>query len=106
MIYLDTNILIYLFENHTEYATRVADYIDKNIKNNTRFATSVITITELMAGNEHITIDTLLLIQGLQIVPVNAEIAAHAGTLMCQEKMHIGDALHIATALSSKCNIL
>lgn len=106
MIYLDTNVLIYLFENHAEYATRVADYIDKNSKNNTWFITSTLTITELMAGNEAITVDTLLLLQGLQIVPVSADIATHAGIVMLQDKMHIGDAIHIATAISCKCSTL
>ena len=106
MIYLDTNILIYLFENHQEYASKVAAFLDENQKNDTPLITSVISVTELTAGNQNITIDTLKLLQGLKIVPVDETIASLAGDLIAQDKMHIGDAIHFATALSAKCNAI
>ncbi|MCA9351019.1 PIN domain-containing protein [Candidatus Saccharibacteria bacterium] len=106
MIYLDTNILIYLFENHQEYASKVAAFLDENQKNDTPLITSVISVTELTAGNQNITIDTLKLLQGLKIVPVDETIASLAGDLIAQDKMHIGDAIHFATALNAKCNAI
>lgn len=106
MIYLDTNILIYLFENHQEYASKVAAFLDENQKNDTPLITSVISVTELTAGNQNITIDTLKLLRGLKIVPVDETIASLAGDLIAQDKMHIGDAIHFATALNAKCNAI
>ena len=106
MIYLDTNILIYLFENHQEYASKVAAFLDENQKNDTPLITSVISVTELTAGNQNITIDTLKLLQSLKIVPVDETIASLAGDLIAQDKMHIGDAIHFATALNAKCNAI
>lgn len=106
MIYLDTNVLIYLFENHQEYASKVASFLDESQKNDTPLVTSVITITELTAGNQNITLDTLKLLQGLKIIPVDETIASLAGDLIAQDKMHIGDAIHFATALNAKCSAI
>jgi predicted nucleic acid-binding protein len=105
MIYIDTNIFIYLFENHQEYATKVASFLDKNIKT-TQFITSVITITELSAGNPNITTKTIQQLQGLKIIPIDENIASLAGSILHQDKMPIGDALHYATAQSTNCDAI
>lgn len=103
MVYLDTNILIYLFENHPNYAHGVATYITTCQKAGTPLITSAITVAELIAGNKNINLKTIKLVHGLQIIPVSEDIAEYAGKLQVKNNMHIGDAIHLATALASDC---
>lgn len=103
MVYIDTNIFIYLFEGHVGYAEKVADYLEFNRQNNIKLVTSALTVTELLAGNSDITIDMLKMFQDLEIVVLSEDIAVSAGKIQNESNIHIGDAIHLATALSQNC---
>ena len=105
-IYVDTNIFIYLLENHTKYANKIANFFSQQHKNKASFITSAITITELVAGNPGITPKMLNSLPGLQIIQVNEEIALKAGILQNNDAIKIGDSIHLASAILSDCDSL
>jgi predicted nucleic acid-binding protein len=44
------------------------------------------------------------MIKGLQIVDLDKTVAERAGKIQNSNKISIGDAIHLATALNSKCS--
>ena len=97
-VYLDTNILIYLLEGHAEYSERIADTLDTFRAEGCAFATSVMTLTEFLAGSSAADVRPLQQLPRLTVVPVDEAIALRAGMLQHESTLRIGDAVHVATA--------
>lgn len=104
MIYLDTNILIYLFEKHPKYGEKVADYISSLQKNN-HFVCSTLTVTECLAQVTKVTLDTFLMMPKLSLAPLDQTSAEEAGRLQRETGLLIGDSVHLATALQQKSKL-
>lgn len=99
MLYLDTNILIYLFEKHDRFSNQVASILEKYTNQNKQLITSVITVTEFLAGTTSSTLQTLHQVPNLSIIFLDSTLAEQAAQLQRKEKINIGDAIHLATAL-------
>lgn len=98
MLYIDTNILIYLLEDHGQRSQQVATALKRFSKQAHPFVTSVLTITEFLAGTECTDSDILYKIPNLGFHPLDTVVAEQAARLQRQHDLRIGDALHLATA--------
>ncbi len=106
MVYLDTNILVYLLEQHAEYSQQVASTLEAAAQRGETFFSSTITITEFLAGTTSSTLDTLHRVPGLHFVALDETLAEAAALLQRKENLQIGDAIHLATALHHKASLL
>jgi len=99
-LYLDTNILIYLLERHEPYSKTVAKILDDfTSSNNGTLMTSAITIVEFLAGTESKSLKILQKVPRLKFVSLDENLAEQAGLLKRDNKLQIGDAIHLATAI-------
>ena len=98
-IYLDTNILIYLLEKHKDYSQQVARILEDYSKKDSIFITSTVTITEFLAGTTSSNLEILQQIPQLSFINLNDTLAEKASTFQKENKMQIGDAIHLATAI-------
>jgi len=99
MIYLDTNILIYLFENHATYSEKVAGKLEEYVEVGEKFITSSITVAEFLSGTDSSSLDTLNQVPNMTIIPLDEKIAEKAANLQKKFQINIGDSIHLATAL-------
>lgn len=106
MVYVDTNILIYLFENHPEYGKSAAGALTDLQQHGHEFVTSVLTITECLAGTKGLALSTLQNLAHMRFVVVDEAIATTAADLQRGGGLKIGDAIHLATALQQKAGLL
>jgi predicted nucleic acid-binding protein len=107
MIYVDTNILIYLLEGHQQYGKFIAESLDELTAQGDSLISSVITITEFLAGNAVSSLKTLEQVPRLRFVNLDMALAKYAATLQRKHPaLHIGDAVHLATAIQQQANLL
>lgn len=106
MIYLDTNVLIYLMEDHGPISLKVADSLQSWRSNKQAFGTSVITITEFLAGTKTNDRTVLQQVPHLDFYMVDQVCAEQAASLQSHHQISIGDALHLATAILHKADCL
>ena len=97
--FLDTNILIYLFELHEPYSKQVSRVLEEYTKGGKLLATSVITVTEFLAGTNSSSLGTLHQVPNLKIIPLDESLAEKAAILQRKHKIQIGDSIHLATAI-------
>ena len=105
MVYIDTNILIYLLENHPKYGKEVADTMTEYKDQGHEFVSSVVTITEFLSGTEGSNAAVLQEVALLKFIDFTEATAAEAATLVRDSGANIGDAIHLATALSSHAEV-
>lgn len=105
MVYLDTNILIYLLERHTAYSNLVADALDELRSQKHSFLTSVITTVEFFASTKASDPATLQRVPGLNFVALDATCAQRAASLQRNQKLQIGDAIQLATAIEQRTDL-
>lgn len=104
VVYLDTNILIYLFEQHDTYSELVAKLLEDYTKNGETLITSTITVTEFLAGTTASTLKTLQTVPRLHFIPLSESLAEQAALLQRKGSLQIGDAIHLATALGQQAS--
>jgi predicted nucleic acid-binding protein len=104
MLYLDTNVLIYLLEGHRSYAGGVADTLESQTQAGEPLVTSIITVAEFYAGTKSEDLTLLRQIPRLQFIVLNMEVAEQAALIQKNEKLLIGDAIHLATAIWRKAD--
>ncbi len=101
LLYVDTNILIYLLERHERYSEAVAWELDEFAKNpGAALITSAITVAEFLAGTKATSLDILRKVPRLKFAVLDEELAEKAGKIKRQSSLQIGDAVHLATAIS------
>ncbi len=105
-VYIDTNILVYLLEQHDQYSHAVASILEAFSQENSLLVTSVITITEFLAGTTSSNLETLHRVPRLQLVALDETLAEQAAQLQRQTGLQIGDAIHLATALHQQASLL
>lgn len=107
MIYVDTNILIYLLEGHEEHGEVVADLLESLTAQGESLMTSAITITEFLAGTRSSSLSTLHQVPRLQFITLDELLAEQAAKLQRKHSsLQIGDAIHLATAIQSQATLL
>ena len=101
MAVFDTNILIYLFNNHVE----AADAIDRTASHR---AISLITWMEVMLGaRRHCQEEITAAVMGaFDIIDLTREIAERSVLLREQHGMKLPDAIILATAQSRSCPLI
>jgi predicted nucleic acid-binding protein len=102
MLYLDTNILIYLFELHDPYSKKVAIILEEFTDGGKQLITSAVTVTEFLTGTTLSSLETLHKVPKLNIISVNENIAEQAAILQRKNSIKIGDSIHLATAIQQK----
>ena len=100
-MYVDTNILIYLFELHDPYSQQVASMLEKNSQEGKLLMTSVITITEFLAGTISSTLETLRQVPNLDFITLDEDLAEQSAILQRKHKLQIGDSIHLASAIKN-----
>lgn len=104
MTYLDTNILIYLLEDISGLGTATVDILAKQLHDGRTLITSVLTITEYLAGAlDPLASQTILALPDINFLPIDKSIATRAGNLQGEHNLKIGDAIHLASCLETKC---
>lgn len=101
MVYLDTNVVIYLLENHPKYGRQTANKLMALKAEGQSFVTSTILATEFLAGSTATSFSDLMRVGDLVFEDVSLEIARDAATYQRKDGLAIGDALHLATATGS-----
>jgi predicted nucleic acid-binding protein len=104
MLYLDTNILIYLLEGHETYAETVANVLEEYVLSGRSLVTSTITITEFLAGTNSVDLSTLRQIPRLQFSVLDESLAERAALLQKKDGLQIGDAIHLASAIQGEAD--
>ena len=102
MFYIDTNILIYLFEQHDPYSMQVANILEESTKEAKLLVTSAITVTEFLAGTNRSNLETLYQVPSLTIINLDERLAEQAAMLQRKHKIQIGDSIHLATAIQQQ----
>jgi predicted nucleic acid-binding protein len=103
VIYIDTNILIYLLEGATSAHT-IAKKLDALVGQEKEFICSTLVIAEFLAGTvDHSAKTVLYGAQNMSYKPVTIPIAEHSAQLQQKHNIKIGDALHLATAIEHSC---
>ena len=102
MLYVDTNILIYLFESHDPYSKKVASILEEATNNGKQLVTSAITVTEFLAGTTSSSLETLHKVPKLNFISVDENLAEQAAILQRENNVKIGDSIHLATAIEQK----
>lgn len=104
---IDTNIFIYLFQNHQEFGQKSIDLFAQLITNRTPIITSVITLTELLslpASTPQVLRlkTTFLELPNLNLTDVNQSIATKAAQIRRKFGFRLPDAIQLATAIYTK----
>ena len=102
MLYLDTNVLIYLFELHDPYSKNVATILEEFTDRGKQLVTSAVTVIEFLAGTTLSSLETLHKVPKLNIIPVDENLAEQAANLQRNNSIKIGDSIHLATAVQQK----
>lgn len=106
MVYLDTNVFVYLLESRGSYSLRTADVLNNLRSQDESFITSVITITEFLAGTEAPGPEALQQVSNLRFLDMDEACAVQAALLQRETKLHISDAIHLATAVKYRSDLL
>ena len=104
MLYLDTNIFIYLLEGHETYAEAVANVLDEYALSDDSLLTSTITIIEFLAGTDSAALSLLQQVPRLEFIVLDESLAERAALLQKEEGLQIGDAIHLATAIQQQAD--
>ena len=111
--YFDTNVFIYLFEEHPQYQTSVIQIIERLESIDCQIITSELTLAECLikpcADNDIFSqeryIEALQTSDFLTVVPVSKDVLIEASHLRASYRNKLPDAIHLATALTQGCDL-
>jgi len=112
-MYIDTVPLIYYIEEHPDYSEQMKSIITSIDDGTVMAFSSVITLTELLTQplklGEHKVEqeyrDILVNNNTYRLIPVSLQIADTAAKLRATYNLRTPDAIHIASALATSCDI-
>jgi predicted nucleic acid-binding protein len=112
LLAVETSPFIYFVEKHPQYLNQTRAIFSLVSRGAITVNTSVITLTEVLtlplAKNlQHYVTDyqaMLLNTNGITTIPVNVAIARHAAELRARYGLRTPDALHLATAIETRCD--
>jgi predicted nucleic acid-binding protein len=110
-ILIDTNPIIYFFENHPTLAERYQPLFEAAANGRNELIISTITLAEVLGGPARDKNEVLLeryeqaltTGAGWRLCELNAVIAAHAARLRARYRLKLPDAIQLATALNAGC---
>lgn len=110
-LYMDTAPLIYYVEEHPTYIKRMDKIIEEIQKKPITVTCSVLTLTEILpvplkAGNSQLIQDyrdILLYSKEFRMMNISEQIAGTAAQLRATYNLKTPDALHLATAIETRC---
>lgn len=110
-IFLDTNALIYLIENHPEFAPKISPIFDQIFQNHLQAVTSIITVTEVLVNP--IKYDNKPLIEkymnlfanlpSLSVVRPSTKTAVNAAYVKAKHGFPLPDCYQLSLALEHEC---
>ncbi|MFT7661448.1 MAG: putative nucleic acid-binding protein [Gammaproteobacteria bacterium] len=111
--YLDTNIFIYLFEDHPKYQKQISKLIEHLDSIDCQLITSDITLAECLVkpysdkdtDSVELYKENLQSSDFLQMISVTREILIKASYLRASLRNKMPDSIHVATALLEECDI-
>lgn len=106
-IYLDTNLYIYLFENHPDYASAVEKIVLACKKYKIQILASNLIFAELLVAplQQNDSVNTKLYknlhreLPNFNAIPVTKQIGVKAAELRAKYNLKTPDAIHLATAI-------
>jgi predicted nucleic acid-binding protein len=112
-LYLDTNIFIYAMEGFEDYKESLSNLFEDVGKNLVKAVTSELTIAEVLIkpikdGKTELCRQFNAAIQssgGLQVIPITRGVLLQAAKIRAGIGVRLPDAIHLATALLSGCNV-
>lgn len=112
-VYLDSNIFIYAFENYASYP-ECSDVLRALVADELEGITSEIALIEILpkpvqSGKPELGdayLQAMVSAAGLVLVPVTRDLILRAVSLRAAAKLNSLDAMHIATALDTGCDVL
>ena len=113
-LYLDANIFIYFVEGHAAFASSLGLLFQRIDDDSVIAVTSEMTLAEVLVkpfadSKPHIAelyAQILAVGSQVQIVPVSRDILLSSARLRAQWGGKLFDAVHVATAMQSSCDIL
>lgn len=100
MIAIDSNVFIYWLERNPEFYEASARVIKQIYSGEQTASCSAVVLTEIYGGSNQ-TIEAIVKLPNLSIVPTTKEIAEMAGKLRYSCGLKVIDAIHAASALHS-----
>lgn len=102
MTSLDSNVFIYILENHAEFSEASQTAITQTIQAGESMCVSALVFTEVLSGTNDPKALAFLKALPAIVYDLNQEIAITAGNLRRQNGgLKTADAIHIATAIQS-----
>jgi predicted nucleic acid-binding protein len=103
---IDSNVLIYLLEGSGELADRAAELLDAIAAGEGEGILATLALAEVCSGparhNDPAMVeryaDELTALEGVQVAPLDADVAVEAALLRGDSALTIADAVHLATA--------
>jgi predicted nucleic acid-binding protein len=103
---IDSNVLIYLLEGSGELADRAAELLDAIAAGEGEGILATLALAEVCNGparhNDPAMVeryaDELTALEGVQVAPLDADVAVEAALLRGDSALTIADAVHLATA--------
>lgn len=112
-IYIDTALFIYFVENHPVYAQKTHDLFSLTQQLRIENNTSTLTLTEVLV--KPLQLNDLLVVNAyktllyetniVQVHSITSDIAATAADIRVRYTIKTPDALHIATAINTQCDV-
>lgn len=107
-IFWDTNLFIYLFENHAEWAPRVIDIREKMLERGDQLLTSWLTVGEVLTKPKELR-DVILeksylnfFVSGsVEVVPFDLKAAQRYSEIRSRERLRPADAIQLACAAAA-----
>ena len=109
-VYFDSNIFIYLLEGNDELSDLLADIKELIANRDIGIFSTALAYTELIPphakqrNNKGIE-SAIEFLDSFNLIAPNKEILIHAGVLRGETGMKTPDAIHVATAIASSCDI-
>lgn len=112
-VYFDTNVLIYLIENHPDYHDKIVSLIAELDELDCTVITSELTLAECLVKpfaeddeqSQAVYKDSIKNSDFLKVKPVSKKILIEAARLRSVFKNKLPDSIHLATALESGCDV-
>jgi predicted nucleic acid-binding protein len=112
-IYLDTNIVIYLFERDDALQKKIAAIISQTTENDIEFYFSDVGVAECIYGAYKIQSDLLLQkynesfyeVGLLNLVPVDSECVIAAAKIGAEKNLKLVDSIHFLAAIETGCEV-
>lgn len=103
MIYLDSNILIYFLEQNSEFFEAAKKIITPALEQKIHICTSTLSIAEITSGGDADL--SFFDLPSIYTIPLDDKIAALAGQFRREHTISLPDAVHLATAVTSRVSM-